>query len=66
MKAPQYLVDVKVMEITKNPDDTFTFTPVLNPNYITKRAWPGDKAYFWPIPQAEILKAGNLTQNPGW
>ena len=66
MKAPQYIVDVKCMEITKADDGTLTYNVVTNPNYITKRAWPGDKAYFWPIPQAEILKAGNLTQNPGW
>ncbi|MDE6521226.1 MAG: RagB/SusD family nutrient uptake outer membrane protein [Muribaculaceae bacterium] len=66
MKAPQYIVDVKCMEITKADDGTLTYNVVTNPNYITKRAWPGDKAYFWPIPQAEILKAGNLTQNTGW
>ncbi len=66
MKGPQYFSDIKVMEITKNGDDTFTYTPVVNPSYITKRTWPGDKAYFWPIPQAEVLKSGKLTQNPGW
>ncbi len=66
MKAPEYFENVKVMEITKNDDGTFTYKTVLNPNYITKRTWPGNKAYFWPIPQAEILKAGNLTQTPGW
>ena len=65
-KAPEYIVDVKVMEITKNSDDTFTYNTVTNPLYITKRTWPGDKAYFWPIPQAEILKSGNLKQNEGW
>ncbi|MDE7419200.1 MAG: RagB/SusD family nutrient uptake outer membrane protein [Muribaculaceae bacterium] len=66
MKAPQYLVDVKVMEIEKNDDGSFTYNTVTNPSYITKRSWPGDKAYFWPIPQAEILKSGSLTQNTGW
>lgn len=65
MKAPQYFVDIKVMEITKNGED-LTFTPVTNPAYITKRTWGGDHQYLWPIPQAEVLKAGNLTQNPGW
>ena len=66
MKAPQYFENIKVMEITKNADDSFTYTPVTNPNYITKRTWPGDKGYFWPIPQSEVLKSGKLVQNPGW
>ncbi|MDE5997799.1 MAG: RagB/SusD family nutrient uptake outer membrane protein [Muribaculaceae bacterium] len=65
-KAQQYFENIKVMEITKNADESFTYTPVLNPSYITKRTWPGDKGYFWPFPQAEILKAGNLKQNTGW
>lgn len=66
MKGPQYFKDIKVMEITKQADDTFAFTPVTNPSYITPRTWPGDKGYLWPIPQAEILKSGKLSQNPGW
>lgn len=65
MKAPQYFTNIKVMEITKNGDE-LTFTPVLNPSYITNRTWAGDHQYLWPIPQNEILKAGNLHQNPGW
>lgn len=64
MKAPQYFKDIKVMEITKNGDD-LSFNTVVNPSYITARQW-NDKMYFWPIPQAEVLKSGNLTQNPGW
>lgn len=63
-KGPQYFKDIKVMEITKNGDE-LTFTPKLNPNYITARQWD-DKMYFWPLPQAEVLKSGHLTQNPGW
>ena len=65
MKAPQYFVNIKVMEITKN-GETLSFNPVVNPNYITKRSWGGDYQYLWPIPQSEVLKSGNLTQNPGW
>lgn len=65
MKAPQYFVNIKVMEITKNGDD-LTFRPVLNPSYITKRSWAGDHQYLWPIPQSQILTSGSLTQNPGW
>ncbi len=64
-KAPQYFVDIKVMEITKNGDE-LSFTTVTNPTYITKRAWAGDHQYLWPIPQSEVLKSGNLIQNPGW
>lgn len=65
MKAPQYFTNIKVMEVTKNGDE-ITYTPVLNPSYITKRTWGGDYQYFWPIPQGEVLKSGALTQNPGW
>lgn len=65
MKAPQYFVDIKVMEITKNGDQ-LTFKPVTNPAYITKRTWGGDHQYLWPIPQADVLKSGVMTQNPGW
>lgn len=65
MKAPQYFTNIKVMEVTKNGDE-ITYTPVLNPSYITKRSWGGDYQYFWPIPQADVLKSGALTQNPGW
>ncbi len=28
--------------------------------------WGGDYLYAWPIPQAEIERNPNLTQNPGW
>lgn len=65
-KGPQYFSDIKVMEITKNGDNTFSYQTVTNPSYITTRTWPGDKGYFWPIPQSEVLKSGALTQNPGW
>lgn len=65
MKGREYFVNIKVMEITKNADDSFTFTPKVNPNYITARQWD-DKYYFWPIPQAEVLKSGNLVQTSGW
>jgi hypothetical protein len=29
------------------------------------RLWE-DKFYLYPIPQSELKKNGNLTQNPGW
>lgn len=66
MKGPQYFTNIKVMEITKDAADKLTFKPVTNPSYITKRTWAGDHQYLWPIPQAEVLKSGALTQNPGW
>ena len=66
MKAPQYFVNIKVMEITKNGDNLL-FTPKENPAYITRRTWGGDHQYLWPLPQADVLKSGGaLTQNPGW
>lgn len=62
---PQKFNTIKVMEITKQ-GDALIYTPVTNPNYITKRTWGGDHYYLWPIPQGEILKSGALTQNPEW
>lgn len=60
-----YFKDIKVMEITKNADGTLSYNTVTNPSYITARQWD-DKMYLFPISQSELLKAGNLTQNPGW
>lgn len=60
-EADKYFKTIRGMQITKNTDDTFTYTPVTLQN----RQWD-DKMYFFPIPQSEILKAGNLEQNPGW
>ena len=55
---------IKSMLITKNADDTFTYTPQSDTN--TRSYWD-DKMYLFPIAQSEILKSGgNLTQNPGW
>lgn len=66
MKGKAYFENIKVMEIIKNDDGTFNYTPVTNPSYITKRTWKGDYMNLFPIPQADILKSGALTQNPGW
>lgn len=65
MKAPQYFKDIKVMDIQKNADGTLTFNTVTNPSWITPRQWQ-DKYYFWPIPQADVLKSGALVQTEGW
>lgn len=66
MKGKEYFENIKVMEITKAEDGTLSYKTVSNPSYITKRTWGGDYQNLWPIPQAEVLKSGALTQNPGW
>ena len=48
------------MKITKNDDGTFSYT-----RNTVNRIWE-DKMYLFPIPQTEIMKNSNLTQNPGW
>ena len=61
-EADKYFTNIRGLEITKNADGTFTETPKT----VQTRQW-NDKMYFFPIPQSEILKSGNvLTQNPGW
>ena len=65
-QGKEYFENIKVCEITKAADGTLTFKTVTNPSYITKRTWAGDHYNLSPIPQSEILKAGNLEQNPGW
>ena len=47
------------MQITKN-GDRYTYNHVPKPRY-----WD-DKMYLFPIPDSEIRKNPNLTQNPGW
>ncbi|NPD81765.1 RagB/SusD family nutrient uptake outer membrane protein [Palleniella muris] len=64
-KGAEYFKDIKVMEITKNADESFTYNVVTNPSYITARNWE-DKFNLFPLPQSEILKSGALTQTPGW
>ena len=60
-EAPQYLTNIRKMDIRLNADSTVTYTPAA----LETRQWD-DKMYFFPIPQSEIQKAGSLTQNPGW
>ncbi len=59
-KAPEYFKTIRKMAITKN-GDTFNYSPGV----LETRQWD-DKMYLFPIPQSQIQKAGNLTQNPGW
>ena len=55
-KGPQYFKDIQVATISN--DLQLTRTTVT-------RQWD-DKYYFYPIPQTELKKNPNLTQNPGW
>ena len=48
------------MKLTKEADGTITYT-----RKNVTRQW-NDKMYLFPIPQAELLKNPNLTQNSGW
>ena len=48
------------MVITKLGEDSYKYQKT------TKALVWDDKMYFYPIPDSEIRKNGNLTQNPGW
>ncbi len=53
--------DLKGMDIVKNENGTFTFTPYV----VEKRVFEA-KMYYYPIPNSEILKEKKMVQNPGW
>jgi len=53
--------DLRGMDIIKNADATFTYTP-----YVVEKRVFLPKMYFYPIPDAEILKEKKLVQNTGW
>ena len=59
-EAPTYFKNILEMKLTKAEDGTITYT-----RNTVSRQWD-DKMYFFPIPQTEIMKNKNLTQNPGW
>lgn len=61
-EGDKYFKTIYGLEITKNADDTFTETKKV----VQNRQWDESKMNLFPIPQSEILKAGNLQQNPGW
>ena len=58
--ADKYFTNIERMEITMNPDGTFTYTRKSE-----SRPW-NDRWYLFPIPQSERAKNPNLDQNPGW
>ncbi len=53
--------DLRGMDIVKNADATFTYTP-----YVVEKRTFDVKMYYYPIPNAEILKENKLIQNTGW
>lgn len=59
-EADKYFGSITEMHIYKNDDGSYTYTPKT-----VSRRWE-DKMYLFPIPQSELLKDKNLTQNPGW
>jgi len=59
-EADKYFTSIDRMNITKNSDNSYTY----NRETVSRR-WD-DKMYLFPIPQTEIMKNSNLTQNPGW
>ena len=61
-KEGNKLATITEMKITKNADDSFTYT-----RQTVNRGWD-DKMYFFPISKSELLKHTNpdFKQNPGW
>lgn len=59
-EADKYFTSIRELKLTLNEDGTFSSA------YNTvSRQWD-DKMYLFPIPQTEIMKDPNLTQNPRW
>lgn len=59
-EADKYFKNIVEMKLTKNADGSITYR-----RQNVSRQW-SEKMYFFPIPQSELLKNPNLTQNPGW
>jgi hypothetical protein len=59
-EADKYFKNIVEMKLTKEADGTITYT-----RKNVTRQW-NDKMYLFPIPQTELLKNSNLTQNAGW
>lgn len=53
---------VKGVRITKNPDETFSYSYVD----VTPSKFDGSKMYWYPIPRTELYGNNKLEQNPGW
>lgn len=59
-KEGDKLKSITEMKLTKNEDGSIRYE-----RKVVNRVWD-EKMYFFPIPQTEIMKNPNLTQNPGW
>ena len=59
-EADKYFKSITEMKLTKNDDGSISYT-----RQNVSRQW-NDKMYLFPIPQTELMKNSNLTQNPGW
>jgi hypothetical protein len=58
-------VPMKGMDVIKNTNGTFTYTPIVLGTGFQK-TWT-EKQNLYPVPRTEIYKSkGVLTQNPGW
>jgi hypothetical protein len=60
-EGEKYFKTIYGLEITKSGDELSS-----NKKVVQNRQWDEEKMNLFPIPQSEILKAGNLDQNPGW
>lgn len=59
-EGDEHFSSIDQMKITLNSDGSYTYT-----RQTVSRQWD-EKMYFFPIPQTEIAKNPNLTQNEGW
>ena len=59
-EADEHFTSVDEMKLTLNSDSTISYE-----RNTVSHTWD-DKMYLFPIPQSEIQKNPNLTQNPGW
>ena len=59
-EADKFLKSITEMKLTLGDDGTINYA-----RNTVSRQWD-DKMYLFPIPQTELIKNPNLTQNPGW
>lgn len=59
-EADKFLKSITEMKLTLGEDGTISYA-----RNTVSRQWD-DKMYLFPIPQTELMKNPNLTQNPGW
>ena len=72
MKKFYAIIAMVMLTMSANAQVTYDFRTVAADdgtiNYARNtisRQWD-DKMYLFPIPQTELMKNPNLTQNPGW